>query len=40
VLVALEEMSYAYAAKPLGIPLGTFMSRLGRGRQALRRAID
>lgn len=39
-LVALEEMSYADAAKALGIPLGTFMSRLGRGRQALRRALD
>jgi RNA polymerase sigma factor (sigma-70 family) len=39
VLVALEEMSYADAAKALGIPIGTFMSRLGRGRQALRRAL-
>lgn len=39
VLVALEEMSYADAAKALGVPLGTFMSRLGRGRQALRRML-
>jgi RNA polymerase sigma factor (sigma-70 family) len=39
VLVALEEMSYADAAKALGIPLGTLMSRLGRGREALRRAL-
>lgn len=39
VLVALEEMSYADAARALGIPLGTFMSRLARGRQALRRAL-
>jgi RNA polymerase sigma factor (sigma-70 family) len=38
-LVALEEMSYADAAKALGVPLGTFMSRLGRGRQALRRML-
>lgn len=39
VLVALEEMSYADAAKSLGIPIGTFMSRLGRGRQALRQLL-
>lgn len=36
VLVALEDMSYAEAARSLDVPLGTFMSRLGRGRQALR----
>ncbi len=39
VLVALEEMSYADAAKSLGIPIGTFMSRLGRGRKALRQLL-
>ena len=39
VLVALEEMSYADAAEALDLPLGTFMSRLGRGRQALRQAL-
>ena len=36
VLVALEDMSYADAARSLDVPLGTFMSRLGRGRAALR----
>ncbi|MCC5984949.1 MAG: sigma-70 family RNA polymerase sigma factor [Rhodobacteraceae bacterium] len=36
ILVALREMSYAEAARTLDVPLGTFMSRLGRGREALR----
>lgn len=36
ILVALRQMSYADAARHLGLPLGTFMSRLGRGRAALR----
>lgn len=35
-LVALSDMSYNDAAKSLDVPLGTFMSRLGRGRAALR----
>lgn len=39
VLIALREMSYAEAANSLEVPLGTFMSRLGRGREALRRLI-
>lgn len=39
ILVALEDMSYAEAARSLDVPLGTFMSRLGRGRQALRKAL-
>lgn len=39
ILIALREMSYAEAARSLEVPLGTFMSRLGRGREALRRLI-
>lgn len=35
-LVGLEEMSYYEAAKVLGIPVGTVMSRLARGRERLR----
>jgi RNA polymerase sigma factor (sigma-70 family) len=35
-LVTLEGMAYADAANVLGIPIGTLMSRLGRGRAALR----
>lgn len=39
VLIALREMSYAEAARSLDVPLGTFMSRLARGREALRRIV-
>jgi RNA polymerase sigma factor (sigma-70 family) len=39
VLVAINEMRYAEAAQVLDLPLGTFMSRLARGRDALRRAV-
>lgn len=35
-LVALEEMSYQEVATTLGIPPGTVMSRLSRGRERLR----
>jgi RNA polymerase sigma-70 factor (ECF subfamily) len=35
VLVCFEELSYAEAAEVLGIPKGTVMSRLARGRAAL-----
>ncbi len=35
-LVALEEFSYAQAAQITGVPIGTVMSRLARGREKLR----
>jgi RNA polymerase sigma-70 factor (ECF subfamily) len=39
-LVGLEGMSYRETAATLGIPLGTVMSRLSRGREALRQAMS
>lgn len=39
-LVALEDMAYAEVAKTLGIPIGTVMSRLSRGRERLRALMD
>lgn len=39
-LVALEEMSYAEVAATLGIPVGTVMSRLARGRERLRQILE
>ena len=39
-LVGLEDMSYADAAATLGIPIGTVMSRLARGRERLRNLMD
>jgi RNA polymerase sigma factor (sigma-70 family) len=39
-LVALEEMSYEEVAGTLGIPLGTVMSRLSRGRERLRLILE
>lgn len=39
-LVALEDMAYADVAKTLGIPVGTVMSRLSRGRERLRGLME
>ena len=39
-LVSVEDMTYAEAARALDIPLGTVMSRLSRGRERLQRALD
>lgn len=38
-LVGLDDMSYAEVASALGIPLGTVMSRLSRGRERLRQIM-
>ena len=39
-LVGLEEMTYAEVSRLLGIPIGTVMSRLSRGREKLRRLVE
>jgi RNA polymerase sigma-70 factor (ECF subfamily) len=39
-LVTLEQMSYAECAEVLRIPVGTVMSRISRGRAALRSLLD
>ncbi len=39
-LIGLEEMSYKEAADILGVPMGTVMSRLARGRERLRQLMD
>jgi RNA polymerase sigma-70 factor (ECF subfamily) len=38
-LVSIERMSYEETARTLGIPIGTVMSRLARGRERLRMAL-
>ncbi|RXF70885.1 RNA polymerase sigma factor [Hansschlegelia zhihuaiae] len=39
-LVSVEGLSYADTAKVLGVPIGTVMSRLSRGRERLQRSLD
>ena len=39
-MVAVEGFSYAEAANILGIPAGTLMSRIARGREELRGLLD
>lgn len=39
-VIALDDVKYDEAARRLGVPIGTFMSRLARGREALRQRME
>jgi RNA polymerase sigma-70 factor (ECF subfamily) len=39
-LIAVEDFSYRQTARVLGLPIGTVMSRLSRGREHLRQYMN